>query len=312
VRARVYGEFTEFAASDVGLALGPGFDGTRYAVGGEAIGTVFQRRDLFVDAVAGARYEHVGADFAGSTGSADFVVPYAGLRLTRDGDTESTRAEVFVEGRFTGARRSDLDALGRPGADGSAAVLRGQIAHAVFLEPLLFPEKFRAGQSTLAHELVISARAQTAFGARLIPTARDVLGGFDTVRGYEEASAAGDSSVFASAEYRWHVPRGFPVNENPRPVLGGEPFRFAPDRAYARPDWDLILRAFVDAGQTFSAGPRPGEGDQALVSVGLGVELRFKQNASVRIDWGVPLNDLDAPGARTPDSRVHVRVGFSW
>ncbi|HSI36951.1 MAG TPA: hypothetical protein VK986_25415, partial [Tepidisphaeraceae bacterium] len=122
VRARVYGAFTEFAASDVALDLGPAFDGTRYAAGAEVIATVFQRRELFVDAVAGLRYEHAGADTAGTSGSADFIVPYAGLRLAREADIESTRAEIFVEGRFPGASRSDLDALGRPGADGSALV----------------------------------------------------------------------------------------------------------------------------------------------------------------------------------------------
>ncbi|HYE19650.1 MAG TPA: ShlB/FhaC/HecB family hemolysin secretion/activation protein [Tepidisphaeraceae bacterium] len=311
VRGRVYGSFTEFAASDVALALGPAFDGTRYTAGAEIIATVFQRRELFVDAVAGVRYEHASADHAGQSGSADFVVPYAGLRLAREGDIESTHAELFVEGRFTGASRSDLDALGRPGADGSAVVLRGKITHSFFLEPLLMPERFRAAQSSLAHEVVLSARAQTAFGARLIPTARDVLGGFDSVRGYDEASAAGDSALLASAEYRWHVPRSLPINPNPRPLFArAAPFHWAPDRPYARPDWDLIFLAFVDAGQTFNAGNN--DHDETLVGIGLGVELQFKQNAAVRVDWGIPLTDLDAPGATTPDSRVHVRVGFSW
>jgi hypothetical protein len=59
-----------------------------------------------------------------------------------------------------------------------------------------------------AHEIAVTSRGQFAFSdARLAPQLEYIIGGFNSVRGYPEAFAAGDTGWFGSAEYRLHFPR---------------------------------------------------------------------------------------------------------
>jgi hemolysin activation/secretion protein len=238
-------------------------------------------------------------------------VPYGGLRAQRLADASSTFAELTLSGRFTDAAQADLDALGRFNADKQAAVLQFQFFQSIFLEPLLFPQAFKEARTTLAHEVVFSARAQTSFGSRLIPQAQDVIGGLYSVRGYDESVAAGDDLILGSVEYRWHVPRSLKPEEAGKPTREGQqPFKWVPQQAYGRPDWDLILRAFLDAGQTYNADRLGFENNETLVGIGIGAEVQIKQNVSVRVDWGFPLHDLE--GQPTDSNRVHVAANFMW
>jgi hemolysin activation/secretion protein len=129
-----------------------------------------------------------------------------------------------------------------------------------------------------------------------------------SVRGYPESVAAGDTVVIGTAEYRLHIPRLFAVNPDP-PMLFGEPFRWAPQQPYGRPDWDLIARAFIDVGQTINNRKQTFEVDQRLVGVGAGIELQFRRNLNVRVDYGVALEDvkLFPAGTRVDegDGRLH-------
>ena len=113
------------------------------------------------------------------SGAASFLVPYAGVRAQRLADTTSTLAELTVLGRFTDASPEQLDALGRFDADDSAIVLQFQFSQSIFLEPLLFPARFRAAQTSLAHEVVATEEGlrEALFGPR--PAAEALLAEVD-------------------------------------------------------------------------------------------------------------------------------------
>jgi hemolysin activation/secretion protein len=313
LRYRVYGLYSQFTASDVGLAQ-ENFDGQQYEAGGELIYNIYQRRDLFVDLFGGARYERVRVDNRDLdvTGEAGFVVPYGGVRVQWLRDIWSIAGELSLQGRFTGASDDDLNALGRFEADKNAVVLQYQLNQSIYLEPLLNKKRFESAKSTLAHELVASVRGQWS-PDRLIPQAQEVIGGLYSVRGYEESVAAGDSSVVATAEYRLHVPSLYspaqPTKAFPLPIYGDKPFKWVPQTAYGKPDWDLIVRGFVDAGWTFQSDPFGFEHDQTLIGVGVGVELQIRQNFNVRLDWGFPLRDLRDVDDQ-PDNRLHVSASI--
>ena len=87
-----------------------------------------------------------------------------------------------------------------------------------YLEPLLFPRSFRDPSSTwssrLSHELALGARGQYAFDYRLIPQSSQVIGGLNTVRGFPQGQAVGDSVFTGSAEYRFHIPRSLPIRRS--------------------------------------------------------------------------------------------------
>jgi hemolysin activation/secretion protein len=319
LRYRIYGLFSQFTASDVGQAE-ENFDGTQYEAGGELIYNIFQRRDFFIDLVGGARYERISVDNIDLdiSGDAGFFVPYAGVRAQWLRDVWSVAGEVLLLGRFTGANQDDLNALGRFDSDENAIILQYSLNQSIFLEPLLMPKRFAEAKGTLAHELVLSLRGQWAMGNRLVPQAQEVIGGLYTVRGYDESVAAGDSGLVVSAEYRLHVPSLFnpqqPTKPFPMQLYGEKPFKWVPQQAYGKPDWDLILRAFVDAGWTWQSDPLPFEADQQLLGVGFGLELQIKHNFSLRLDWGFALEDLDDPSGALgdQDNRVHFSASFLY
>ena len=137
-----------------------------------------------------------------------------------------------------------------------------------------------------------------------MPQVQYVLGGFYTVRGYPQSLVAADDGLLFSAEYRYHLPRAFLPESPPRelPVLGE--FRVAPQHVYGRPDWDLVLRTFFDWGRVDYSSAVVGESAETLSSLGVGIELAFKNFMSLRIDHGIARSavlDVDSG-----DSETHV------
>ena len=145
--------------------------------------------------------------------------------------------------------------------------------------------------------IVQGARAVFAFGSRLFPQAEDVAGGLYSVRGYPESIMAGDSVYVINTEYRIHIPRLFPIQQDPTrtPFLWNKSFRASPQQAYGHPDWDLISRVFVDVGRVLYSDAQSFERNGTLVGTGVGLELQYKQNFNLRVDWGIALNALQNP-----------------
>ena len=329
LRWRVFGSWSEFTASEVGAA-GQEFVGEDWSAGGEIIANVLQDDNLFVDLVTGARWqdsrvEQPSPNAPGQelTAETSFFVPKAGLRLERETRAANTRARAMVEWNIAdmaGTEADELAGLGRLGANPSFEVLRFGFNQSLFLEPLFTPAQWNQGASpdenekvpSLAHEIGVRIEGQYSFDDRLVPQETQTVGGLRRVRGYEESIASGDTAVMAGVEYRYHLPRGLPIQPDPAATpLFGDPFRVAPQRAYGTTDWDLILRGFLDAGWTDRVDRRPTfEVNQALLGAGVGLEFRFKENIRARADWGFALNELeDAAGrviAEEGTSEVHL------
>jgi len=314
-RWRVDANWNEFEASDVGI-LGETFTGTGWGVGGELIWNAYQRDEVFIDLVAGARFQHIEVTNPGivmGMGEEDFFLPRVGVRAERFTETSGASGSATLEwsqSGVTGATVEDMERLGRIAPDKDFVVLRAEAVLSVFLEPLIdraaWEDATTPGSSTLAHEVVLSARGQYAFNNRLIPQQEAVLGGLYTVRGYEESVVAGDTTILISGEYRFHVPRALAINPEPSAkVFGKRAFKWAPQQVYGRPDWDLVLRAFVDAGWSWNSKRLPFERNENMIGAGIGAELLIMRNFSARVDWAMALSDLDNGAGSAGDSRVH-------
>jgi hemolysin activation/secretion protein len=327
IRARVYGSYSDYTASEVGL-VNENFSGTTYAGGIEAAGTIFQRRELFLDAIGGIRWENVKVSSTLSgEGQTTFGLPYFGARLDRTTETASTLAAATMEFQVPGLAGTDAaeaDKLGRPNVDDHWEVFRYEVGQSLYLEPLFNPRAFRgepgAGGGTLAHEVAANIRGQYAFSNRLIPNEEEVAGGMYSVRGYPESAIAGDNAVIGTLEYRFHVPRVFKVSE-PGHIGGrevswlGRDFRWAPQQEFGRTDWDLVLKAFIDGGATRINDPLAGEHNHSIVGAGVGTELLFKRNLSLRLDLGFALKDLTDEGindTKAGDARLHFSMTFLY
>lgn len=298
LRGKVFGNYSIFQASDVGRS-NEEFEGESYTIGGELSANIYQHRAWFVDAFVGLRYMHAEIDQTtlGNSGSNNFLLPSIGLRLERSSETASTNASISVDYNLSGTAGtggSELNVL-RTNADKDFTILQWDFSQTFYLEPLFRGENWRDASNqttaTLAHEIALAFRGQYAFDDRLIPNMQQVAGGMYTVRGYPESAVAGDTVYLASAEYRVHLPQAFGFNPTPG-TLFGEPFRWQPQQAFGRADWDLILKGFVDVGRTENSRRLSFEQDDNLVGAGLGVDLLFKRNLSLRLDWGVALEEL--------------------
>jgi hemolysin activation/secretion protein len=160
----------------------------------------------------------------------------------------------------------------------------------------------------------IGVRGQYAFDYRLVPQASLTIGGLYSVRGYDQSVAVGDSVIIGSLEYRFHVPRAFPVAREPLQIPFIGDFRAAPQQVYGRPDWDLTLRTFLDVGRsirndTSNGQAGPNEINQTLVGAGVGAELLLKSNFRARIDWATALKgtkgDISNP-TEVWDNQIYV------
>lgn len=311
LRGRIYGSYYEYTASDVGQARAD-FAGKGWSIGAEVIGNVAQFSDFFLDAFAGLRYDwiRVENDLADITDREVFVLGYLGLRAEQNRDASQTAVSAQLEYSLNGVDGDSVNELGRLDADDRWLTLQASANHSFYLEPLF--DRTLAEGTSLAHEIALQVRGQYAFDNRLVPNYQQVAGGLYTVRGYPEAVVAGDSIILATAEYRWHIPRGL----SPNPAAGeffGTPFRFVPQFQYGPTDWDFIIRTFVDVGRVWQSDRISGlEKDQTLVGAGIGAELAISRNLNARVDLGWALEEIrDASGRKEVDRgdfEVHLVV----
>jgi hemolysin activation/secretion protein len=74
---------------------------------------------------------------------------------------------------------------------------------------------------------------------------------------------------------------------------------------FGLPDWDLIFKGFLDVGRTFISDRLSFEDDETLIGAGVGLELIYRRNLNLRVDWGFALEDVDSTDTDAGSSRVH-------
>lgn len=315
VRWRVYGSWEEYSADEVGI-FAVDFDGESWTAGGEIVANIYQDREFFIDLFGGVRWydTQVNNEFVGE-GEEDFIFPYVGLRFDKTTEWYSGLAETrfeFQDEGLSGVDEDELVLLGRADPDEDWVVFSWDASYSVYLEPLFDYDRWAnpaSGHSTLAHELLFRTNGIYSFGARLIPQIEAPIGGLYTVRGYPESITAGDTVAVGSIEYRYHIPKDFGVEVEPRELFG-EPFRWAPQYAYGRPDWDFVLKAFVDVGRSVKADRQPFETNETLIGAGIGFEFLYRRNVNIRVDWGVALEDTNNGITDAGSNRIHFVATF--
>ena len=329
-RFGVGGGYSRFDAREAGFT-GTDVEGQDANAGVELSRELFQHHELFVDAVLGARWQHVAVENRQVIGTRldadiDYAVPHLDLRVARNTPTSTLNGRIGVLGGWTDTSKSDLatvhtaspnpaappalDVLGNALADDDFALASFDAAWSFYLEPLLDPYGWRDPNQkkggTLAHEIAFLARGQWAMNYRLIPEFQQVAGGFTTVRGYKQSAVVGDDLALGSVEYRFHLPRLFSPDPSPPELPGMGAFRLRPTHLWDTPDWDLIFRIFSDVAYVESSHALASEDPETLVSTGGGVELSILRNLTVRVDVGHTLGNLSPTGNQAGDTRAHV------
>ena len=137
--------------------------------------------------------------------------------------------------------------------------------------------------------LILRANGQIA-DDRLISTEQILAGGYRSVRGLDENVARGDSGWTGSVEL--HAPP-FSLSK-----MEGEKF----DKS--------SLYAFYDSARLYSSGSLAAEPDQGLDTLGLGLNCRLGEHASLRTSYGWV---VDSSGVNNPGSgKFHFGLTVSF
>jgi hemolysin activation/secretion protein len=342
LKLRIYANWGTFTASDVGFDL-QNFDGESWTVGAALTICPFKIKGVPINLFLGTEWRNVSVvnHTFPQTGDTDFFVPYVGFSFQQTTDRYSFAGFAQFEHNFpdiAGTSQAEMDKLGRFGTTPDFTVAKWSGAISTYLEPIIFGPKWKEGstwwKSTLAHEIAFTAHGQYAFDhARLIPQFEDVIGGFTSVRGYPESLTAGDTTVVGSLEYRIHLPRLLkPADKvaqdkakaaSPTDTTAADipPQKFAlrptaVGSAFGRPDWDFIIRGFLDGGLTYNDHRVPSaEANEELAGTGVGVELQISRYVDIRADWGIallPEEDFLVHPVHRGDSRFNFLLSLLW
>ena len=121
----------------------------------------------------------------------------------------------------------------------------------------------------------------------LVPTEQFSIGGGLNVRGYRQDALLGDNGWFNSVEIRATVLR--------------------------IPKWEasLQLTPFVDFGTVWNSDDNSDDFEletNTLVSTGIGLRLQISDRFTSRLDWGIPLVDLDTEGDSLQEDGVYFSL----
>lgn len=114
------------------------------------------------------------------------------------------------------------------------------------------------------------------------------IGGVSTVRGYRQDELLADNGFFVSAEIRF-------------PIL-------------KIPDWQtqVQLAPFFDLGRVWNSNEENELTQERLASVGMGLNLAVGQQLQARLDWGIPLIELDTDADTLQESGLHFSVTYRF
>ncbi|MCG9884186.1 MAG: ShlB/FhaC/HecB family hemolysin secretion/activation protein [Cyanobacteria bacterium] len=139
------------------------------------------------------------------------------------------------------------------------------------------------------HTLLAQLEVQWA-SEPLLSSQQYVIGGGQTLRGYRQNARSGDNGFRLSIEDRITLARDTSGN------------------AIA------VLAPFLDVGYVWndSDNPNPSSEQRFLVGTGIGVVWVPFENTVVRLDYGLPLVDLDDRGSNIQDSGVYFSINYRF
>lgn len=120
----------------------------------------------------------------------------------------------------------------------------------------------------------------------LVPLEQFSLGGIDSVRGYRQDVLLGDSGIFTSAEVRIPVVRW---------SNGQSSFSAIP---------------FLDVGTAWGNEANNNIEQDTLVSLGVGLQLLINENLRARLDWGIPLIEVEDRDRTLQEDGIYFSVEY--
>ena len=119
-------------------------------------------------------------------------------------------------------------------------------------------------------ETLLLIRANAQFAEALLSSEQFSVGGLGSVRGYRQDQLLTDNGIFTSVEVR-------------RTIL-----------QISEGQGRLQLIPFIDYGKGWNSAGRSNPEPSSLASFGIGLQWQQGDDLTARIDWGIPLIDVDS------------------
>ena len=274
----VYGSYAEYKANIPGFGVDPG-----------STWQILSRWNREFEPIC--EYHHgiqAGFDFKEVDGRLDFgpgvafgskydvaqlMAGYNGREIDEIGSYSFGIDGYFSPGGFNGKNTDARFEAARAGAEADYIYGRG-----------FFERRFN---TPMESEIACRLTGQWAEG-NLVPTEQLGLGGYNSIRGYNDYSVLGDSGYFVNVE--WWTPTIETCCHNKPGQLRG--------------------LAFYDYGNALNHSLLPGESSVVdLQSVGVGARYKVATNLEFRFDYGYQLTRV--PGI-TYNQRVHIGLEMSY
>ena len=120
----------------------------------------------------------------------------------------------------------------------------------------------------------------------LVPLEQFSLGGISSVRGYRQDALLGDNGALLSAEVRIPVHR------------------------WSQGQSSISVIPFVDLGTVWSDNQPENQEDDTLVSLGLGLQLAISDRLRARLDWGIPLIEVEDRDKTLQENGVYFSIEY--
>ena len=124
-------------------------------------------------------------------------------------------------------------------------------------------------------------------GGSLVPLEQFRIGGVNSVRGYRQDLSLGDNGVFASAELRIPVLR------------------------FKKIDGLVQIAPFFDVGTLWNSDDLE-IANETLPSLGVGLNFTMGTRFNARLDWGIPLVDIETRGDSLQENGVHFSLNYDF
>lgn len=201
------------------------------------------------------------------------------LRLAQEWQQRSSRTFLAARSQFSlGVDAFDATSNDNGEPDGEFFTWRGQL---LWLRLLSTPKN----NSAIGTSLFIRSDLQLATDS-LVSLENFGLGGQESVRGYRQDALLSDSGFFTSAELR------VPILQVPQ-VEGS-----------------LQVTPFIDLGTAWNID-RPDPDPSTLVGTGVGLLWQQGDDFQARLDWGIPLVDIDSGGDTWQENGVYFQLNYN-
>ena len=140
----------------------------------------------------------------------------------------------------------------------------------------------------LARDTLLLLRSDLQLSTtNLVPLEQFSVGGLSSVRGYRQDAILTDNGFFTSAEVRL-------------PILRVEKIQGL-----------LQVAPFIDFGIGWNGGSDPDPEENILIGLGLGLQWQMGERFSARIDYGIPLTDLEDRDRTLQEDGIYFSVNYS-